>query len=60
MASNADRVLLDLKLYKKLKKPLVFPKNIYDNLKIDLQLKKIVNYGVKINSNKILQIVKTD
>ena len=58
VASNADRVLLDLKLYKKLKKPLVFPKNIYDNLKIDLQLKKIVNYGVKINSNNIVSYAK--
>lgn len=51
LASNGDRILLDLRLYKKLKKPLVFPKNIYDDLKIDLMPKKIINYGMQINTD---------
>ena len=53
IASNGDRILLDLQFYKKLKKPLVFPKNIYDDLKIDLKPKKIINYGMLANADKM-------
>lgn len=58
MACNADRILLDLLLYKKLKKPLVFPKNIYRDLKININPKKIINYGLQLNNEGIASYAK--
>jgi 4-hydroxy 2-oxovalerate aldolase len=58
MACNGDRILLDLLLYKKLKKPLVFPKNIYGHLKININPKKIINYGLQLNNEGMASYAK--
>ena len=47
------RVMIESHLYKKLKKPIIMPKNSFDKLiKKDLKNSKILDYGLNISKNK--------
>ena len=52
VASHHERIILDFPKYKKLKKPLIIPKNLYLDLISRHKPKKIMNYGLVKHPNK--------